>query len=79
MAKTVISTRVEDALLDQMRAIQERNRWSFQTAIELAVEQFVAGYAAVELPNLAAAPDAAPRVITLNGVTYTQNTIQEAA
>jgi len=80
MAKTVITTRVDDTLLDNVRAIGERQRWTFTTAVEVALEDFVARYGQLPLPVPPAAPVAEPpRVVVINGVTYTPQEMVEAA
>lgn len=70
MAKTVITTRIEESLLERLKEIQERKLWTFTTTVEQAIEQFVSQHEA---------PAEQPRVITINGITYTQQEMAEAA
>ena len=41
MTKKFISTRVDEKLLADFRAIAEKRRWSIQTTMEVCIEEFV--------------------------------------
>jgi metal-responsive CopG/Arc/MetJ family transcriptional regulator len=60
MAKERIHITVEEELLTRFKAIAERQRWSYATAIEIAIELFIGKFAQLELPGLT--PETTPEV-----------------
>lgn len=49
MTKERVHVMAEEELMKQFRAIAERQRWSYTTATEIAIELFVAKYGQLEL------------------------------
>ncbi len=50
MPKERMHVTVEEELLAQFKAIAERQRWSFATATEIAIELFIGKFGQLPLP-----------------------------
>lgn len=77
MAQKHIPARVDVKLIDQVREVADKQNWTFAAAMEIAMKRFVSTYQQLDLPNIGV--EDTPRAITINGVTYTQQEIAEAA
>lgn len=50
--KVMTYVRADRELLDEFRAVAEKQGWPFQAAIEIAMRRFVLTYCQLDLPNL---------------------------
>ena len=52
MAQKHIPARVDEDLIDEVRAVAEKQNWTFAAAVEIALQRFVKVYSRLDVPNL---------------------------
>lgn len=77
--KIRIPARADEELINQVKAVADKQGWSFQAAMEIAMKRFVNVYEQLDLPNIGLDDSTPPRQVVVRGVTYSQIDLPEAA